>query len=126
MGIWANIVAGLIAFNIGHMAPLPPLEYNKPLDRPVQIWFTDPLYVHLGCGGSLPTEVQIFACSSIGGDKLIMPDPCLHTEESYARLLCHELGHSKGWPADHPGAVPYSNPSEVPSIPQSSGKTPPK
>lgn len=106
MGIWANIVAGLVAFNIGHAAPLPPPEYNTRLDKPVKIVFTDPIFVHLGCGGQLPSEYQIFACARVNGDRILMPDPCAHTEESYARLLCHELGHIKGWPADHPNPQP--------------------
>lgn len=28
-------------------------------------------------------------------------NPCDHPDQSYARLLCHEVAHTKGWPADH-------------------------
>lgn len=108
MGIWANIVAGLVALNLGHMAPLPPIEYDKPVNKEVSIRFSHPLFVHLGCGGDIPSKWQILACAEVNGDRILMPDPCFHTEESYARLLCHELGHIKGWPKDHPGAVPHS------------------
>lgn len=97
--------AAPVAPAIGHMAPLPPLEYNKPVNKVVEVTFTHPVLVHLACGGDIPSDLQIFACARVNGNRMIVPDPCLHTEESYARLLCHELGHINGWPADHPGAV---------------------
>lgn len=114
------LVSALVAFGLGHMAPLPPVEYQNYLNEDVKITFYDPTTVHLKCGGELYKGYQIFACAKVGGPWIKMPDPCRHTDESYARLLCHELGHSKGWPADHPNPIyyEYPNPAVVPSTPQ--------
>lgn len=108
MGIWANCLSALVALGIGHMPPLPPSEYvNSPAKREVQVTFKSPLAVHLACGGELPSEWQIYACAGVNKDWIIMPDPCKYKDESYARLMCHELGHTKGWPKDHPNAEAY-------------------
>jgi hypothetical protein len=37
-------------------------------------------------------------CSYIGG-RVFMPDPCEY-HGFYAQLLCHELGHAQGMPAE--------------------------
>ena len=119
MGMWVNCLMTLAAFGIGHMAPLPPEQYQVPINEEVKITFKDPIAVHQLCGGELYKGYQIFACAKVGGPWIIMPDPCRYKDESYARLMCHELGHTKGWPADHPNAIPYVFPTaEVPSIPQ--------
>lgn len=108
MGIWANCFTSLCALAIGHMAPLPNSDYGGLPRREVSITFKDPVAVHLLCGGELNKNYQIFACAGVNRNWIIMPDPCRHTEESYARLLCHELGHTKGWPANHPNAIHYN------------------
>lgn len=28
---------------------------------------------------------------------VVMPNPCQYPEEDYARIMCHELGHVRGW-----------------------------
>ena len=46
--------------------------------------------------------------------KLItITNPCNYQGESYARRLCHELGHINSWPADHsnPPAIPPASDS---------------
>lgn len=42
------------------------------------------------------------ACSYTVGGKttIIMPNPCPERGD-YAKLMCHEIGHANGWPADH-------------------------
>lgn len=114
------LVSALVAFGLGHMPPLPPVEYQNYLNEPVKITFYDPVTVHTKCGGELHMGYQIFACARVGGPWIKMPDPCIHQFESYARLLCHELGHTKGWPADHPNPIPYVSfaPAEDPNTPQ--------
>lgn len=50
----------------------------------------DPGYVVLGCAI---------------GNLIILPNPCLvasYREEGFARLVCHEMGHTSGWPGNHP------------------------
>lgn len=107
MGIWGSAVVAVIALGIGHMAPLSPLKYRGDPEREVNITFKDPTAVHLLCGGELYKGYQIYACAKVGGNWVIMPNPCPHTQESYARLLCHELGHTNGWPANHPDPQAY-------------------
>lgn len=35
---------------------------------------------------------------------VVMPNPCgdEYLGQSFARIMCHELGHLHGWPANHP------------------------
>ena len=40
------------------------------------------------------------ACGN--SNMLILPNPCDYTNEPYAALTCHELGHANGWPPGHP------------------------
>ena len=51
--------------------------------------------------GPAPEGFEIGGCQT--GRRIIAPNPCLYAQtESYARLLCHELGHLNGWSAMHP------------------------
>lgn len=37
------------------------------------------------------------------GVAITMPNPCQWPDdETYAQLLCHEMAHVNGWPANHP------------------------
>lgn len=50
---------------------------------------------------------------------ITITNPCAYQGESYARRLCHEMGHVAGWPADH------SNPRVFPpasTSPQARGQ----
>jgi hypothetical protein len=35
---------------------------------------------------------------------ITLPDPCpfAFTGDHYAQIVCHEMAHVNGWPADHP------------------------
>lgn len=108
------LLAGLIFGGQPHMPPVPPVDYTYPSTDKVEIRFLNPLSVHVACGGDIVQFMtgnrQIFACAGVNKTWIIMPDPCAHTDESYARLMCHELGHTKGWPADHPNEVGFKKP----------------
>jgi antirestriction protein ArdC len=40
------------------------------------------------------------ACAT--GERLVLPNPCAFgSNDRYAALLCHELGHANGWPPTH-------------------------
>lgn len=54
------------------------------------------------CGrGAPPPCGKIFLGCNQGG-KLVIPNPCPDAErDPYAKLLCHELAHSNGWPVSH-------------------------
>ncbi len=44
------------------------------------------------------------ACARIGVGEVWMPNPCsaYWRGDRYADLMCHEIGHTNGWPATHP------------------------
>jgi hypothetical protein len=104
----------LVALAMGYFAPLPPLEYR--VDYTVaSIGFTQEETVDIKCGGDgNPLNGQIMACAEVNGERMIMPHPCLYEDDQYARLLCHELGHIRGWPKDHPNPVEYKAPQTSP------------
>lgn len=94
---WLIAVAGAISL----MAPLPPSHLR--FDNAAPVIFADPVTVDLRCGGDADnTNGRILACVYRRNSLMIVPNPCAHTEESYARLMCHELGHVNGWPGNHP------------------------
>jgi len=52
-----------------------------------------------GLFGVPPVGMKTDACSIDG--RAIMPNPCAHPEENYARMLCHEMAHVNGWSPQH-------------------------
>lgn len=58
--------------------------------------------VNLFCGIKPAPGFILEACQP--AKVVIMPNPCgdEFLGQSFARIMCHELGHLKGWPADHP------------------------
>ncbi len=89
--LWAMMPAA------GGFSPdLPPERYRG--DAKVQVRFTkhaEPLCrIIKAPAGSI-------ACAPVGGDLIIAPNPCAW-RDPYAKLMCHELGHSNSWPAEHP------------------------
>lgn len=55
--------------------------------------------------GKAPKGYVTMACERRDLKILIVPNPCLVKEasdpDSYAHLLCHEIGHTEGWDHDH-------------------------
>ena len=51
--------------------------------------------------GQAPPGYHFGACVRSG--IVHMPNPCEYTDQSYARHMCHELGHANGWTATHGG-----------------------
>lgn len=47
-------------------------------------------------------DTDVIACSLVGRNikGIIIRNPCT-APGTYARDLCHEIGHLNGWPADH-------------------------
>lgn len=118
MGLLASVIGGLIFAGQPHMPALPPVNYTGASTKEIRIDFKNPISVHIACGGDIfeftNQSHQIFACAGVDKDWIVMPDPCAHKDESYARLLCHELGHTKGWPGSHPDAVPFKAKDQQP------------
>lgn len=89
---------------LGPLGPTPPSMSTsqdagppEPFQGDIRaiIEFIEPDKVAKRCNG--PPEVR--ACQSgFGDDTLIVaPNPCEYTQEAYAWLMCHELGHVNGW-----------------------------
>ena len=74
-----------------------PVEYIGP--AAAKILFLYPEGVEslcLGAGvGPVPPGRTVVACAQ--DDVIVMPDPCLYRDDSYAKLLCHEKAHILGW-----------------------------
>ena len=45
---------------------------------------------------------------------ITITNPCEYEHESYAKRLCHEMGHVAGWPADHSNPRVFPPASESP------------
>lgn len=76
----------------------PPPAMTK--DTFVAVRFGDRVDVHANCGQTAQ------ACETQDGVRvplLELPNPCAWTAESYALVVCHEIGHAEGWAGDHRG-----------------------
>lgn len=89
--------AGSTPFSDGR----PPERFQS--DRTLVIEMRDQAGISGQCQalfGKPPQGMKTNACYT--GDKLIMPNPCsFPPTDTYAHMLCHELGHANGWPSTH-------------------------
>ncbi len=92
------------------LAPGEPTRFSdgRPPERfqgntSVRLEVTDQAGIERACHplfGAPPAGMQTQACQT--GDRVIAPNPCTFPQtETYARLLCHELGHANGWASTH-------------------------
>lgn len=86
----------LAACEPGRQASEPPKRYQGDAVAAVSFQ-TSPT-----CGGAThEAGVSVEACA--GGGWINAPNPCQWPgTDTYAQLLCHEVGHVNGWPANHP------------------------
>lgn len=77
--------------------PLPPLKWQGLSEVSAKVTFLRD--ANLGCPGE-----GVIACTYYQRtpNEIVMPNPCQYPEDDYARVLCHELGHVRGWPGNHP------------------------
>jgi hypothetical protein len=79
----------------------PPAVFQR--DATVTLEFARQSKIDAGCQalfGKPPAGMRTNACAT--GRRLIMPNPCSFPDsDTYAHLLCHELGHANGWPPTH-------------------------
>jgi hypothetical protein len=79
----------------------PPLRFQG--DATVRLEITDQAGIERSCHalfGAPPAGMRTNACQT--GERMIVPNPCRAPQtETYARLLCHELGHANGWASTH-------------------------
>lgn len=65
------------------------------------------VYLHAGavakeCGNPLYVSCAIPMPEGVAGPdwRIVTPNPCTY-DETYARLVCHELAHASGWTKEH-------------------------
>ena len=84
----------------------PPARFQG--DATVVLEVTDQAGIERTCHalfGAPPPHLKTNACHT--GERMVMPNPCLAPpEETYARMLCHELGHANGWASTHDEGSP--------------------
>lgn len=80
----------------------PPLRFTR--DTSAFIHFVAPQFVSAKCDDGKPDpDHPTEACSFGPPSEVYVPNPCDYdARDDYARLLCHEIGHLNGWPANHP------------------------
>jgi hypothetical protein len=74
---------------------IPPAEFQK--NNGAQVEFVSDFRLVEVC-----KNARAVACSGMVGDEHVIwvQNPC-KVGGYYAAVLCHELGHVNGWPADH-------------------------
>jgi hypothetical protein len=99
-------LAATLAVALGGCAatyvPRPPPAYQG--EARTMASFVDGARVDPLCraaGGVRAEHQRIAGCATPEG--LVLPHPCQWAAgDEYADLLCHEVGHLLGWPANHP------------------------
>lgn len=93
----ATVTANATPYNDG----APPQRFRD--DVTVSIDIRDQAGIDSECHamfGAPPPGMKTNACYT--GKKVIMPNPCSFPKtDTYAHMLCHELGHANGWPSTH-------------------------
>lgn len=77
----------------------PPQQYQS--DGNTDVSFVSD--VETLCNIKVPSGYTLEACELPSGH-LVLPNPCgsAYHGQSFARLVCHELGHFHGWAINHP------------------------
>jgi hypothetical protein len=87
----------------------PPARFQRPTVAQVEFLAAEQIIPRCIERGAM---ILANACAD---QKLItITNPCAYQGESYARRLCHEMGHVAGWPADHSNPRVFPPASESP------------
>ena len=104
MGLLALLVAACAVAATTSMVDsgYPPPKYQHDGIAAVT-FFVGQKKINSICGEAGP-GYQTQACAFSGDRKLVLPNACDAEFEgqSFARLVCHEMGHLNGWPGNHP------------------------
>ena len=103
-----RVIGWVVAFALGcafwaivasvAFAQMSPRAFRGPVQITVQ--FTDAQNVESLCG--MITEGRLHGVEACANEQvMILPDPCTYPGR-YAEVVCHEIGHSHGWPLSHP------------------------
>lgn len=67
------------------------------------VYFEQHRNIAANCGGDGPGDLTVVACSDNGPNVMFLPNPCdWPKSDDYAKVVCHELGHERGWAGNHP------------------------
>lgn len=87
----------------------PPARFQRPTVAQVEFLAAEQIIPRCIERGAM---ILANACAD---QKLItITNPCEYQHESYAKRLCHEMGHVAGWPADHSNPRVFPPASESP------------
>ena len=115
--MYAALVAGWLFFQP------PPPEYRNPGRALVE--FVPREEITADCQDfGVTGETRLDACARPG--EMILPDACTWpVRESYAELVCHEVGHGVNrWRHDSAGNTLAPNPPPTPPPPEMQGPEP--
>lgn len=89
----------VLAFLAMFAASPVPTRIGWQKDNTVIVHFVaDPNTIDTACGGPLPQGIILACVNRIGGDQMMVPNPCVYKDyDPYARMLCHELAHTNFW-----------------------------
>jgi len=107
-----NIWGGLLALCLAACTSSAPLkQYEQPAfpyvarptpdaqgDRAAMVFFIDQSLTAKKCEEWGADINNALACAGFGF--IILPNPCEFSDERYAQIACHELGHLNGWHHD--------------------------
>jgi hypothetical protein len=91
------MIAALVALIMTFLAPIPSGVGWQKDNIAVVAFVSNPGEACANLLGGIPDPSVLACVDDIGGKKIILPNPCLIKDEHYARIACHELGHTNGW-----------------------------
>lgn len=97
----ASVIVAMTGPSYHPLVEQPPARYMRPPANIAGVLYADPRTVDAVCrdlsAEPVPETTVILACTIPATGRMLMPDPCLFTDEFYAALLCHENAHLNGW-----------------------------
>lgn len=79
---------------------LPPVRFRG--DNTVVVTFAKPELVQELCRNhEQERDPHLVGCAHFLPPSMVVPNACDFPNETYARIICHEGGHSRGWTYKH-------------------------
>ena len=87
----------------------PPARFQRPTVAQVEFLAAEAIIPRC-----IERGAMILANACADTRLITITNPCEYQHESYAKRLCHEMGHVAGWPADHSNPRVFPPASESP------------